>query len=155
MVEVMGRGAAFLTGGGEMGALIRAHDWASTPIGPVEAWPQTLVTLVKIMLGSAHPMFLTWGPEHTVLYNDGLIPILGNKHPSAIGRNHLVVWHETIDFLRPLFAEVFCGKSVHQENTVVHIQRGDYLEEATFTFSFNPVNGPKGTVDGAFCAIVE
>ena len=32
----------FLSGGGEAGARIRAFDWAATPLGPPEGWPQNL-----------------------------------------------------------------------------------------------------------------
>ena len=29
-------------GGGEIGELMRAIDWAATPLGPVDGWPQSL-----------------------------------------------------------------------------------------------------------------
>ncbi len=53
----------FLAGGGEMGALVRAHNWAATPLGPPESWPQSLRTTVRLMLNTRHPMFIWWGPE--------------------------------------------------------------------------------------------
>ena len=34
----------FLSGGGELGRLIRQHDWASTRLGPPSEWPQNLRT---------------------------------------------------------------------------------------------------------------
>src|SRR5215210_662174 len=54
---------------GETGALMQAHDWAATPVGPPEAWPSSLKTLVDVMLGANQPRFVAWGPEHTLLYN--------------------------------------------------------------------------------------
>jgi hypothetical protein len=52
--------ASFLSGGGEMGERIRAKDWASTPLGPVEQWPQSLKTIVRIMLTSRQPTRATY-----------------------------------------------------------------------------------------------
>ena len=76
----------FLEGGGEMGALMRAKDWASTPLGAVSAWPQSLRTAVSILLNSRYPMFIFWGPQLIKIYNDGYRPITGHKHPWALGR---------------------------------------------------------------------
>ncbi|CAN5527679.1 hypothetical protein BH09PSE5_BH09PSE5_32670 [soil metagenome] len=76
----------FLEGGGEAGALIRSHDWASTALGPVEGWPPSLRAFVFVMLQRPQPMCIVWGPERLVIYNDGFAPILGDKHPAALGR---------------------------------------------------------------------
>ena len=76
----------FLVGGGEMGALIRSKDWADTPLGPVEGWPRSLKTVVFLMLNSRYPMFVWWGRELTNLYNDAYIPMLGARHPEALGQ---------------------------------------------------------------------
>src|SRR5579884_811921 len=83
-----------LAGGGEMGALMRAFDWTSTPLGPVPAWPQALKTCVRLMLASRQPMWLGWGDQLTFLYNDAYRDILGGKHPSALGQPTAVVWRE-------------------------------------------------------------
>lgn len=61
--EVRQGAAALFDGPGEMRALCRAHDWAATPLGPVEGWPQILRTAAGLVLGSAFPMILLWGPE--------------------------------------------------------------------------------------------
>ena len=73
----------FLSGGGEMATLIRAHDWAATPLGEPAGWPSSLKTLVAVMLGSIQPMFVTWGSDRTLLYNDAYAEILAGKHPAA------------------------------------------------------------------------
>src|SRR5215217_591412 len=56
-------GPDFLTGGGEMGARMRAHDWSLSPLGPPATWPQSLRTVVSLLLTSRFPMFMAWGPE--------------------------------------------------------------------------------------------
>src|SRR5688500_20164150 len=74
-----------LAGGGNMGAMMRAFDWSTTPFGPVEQWPQSLRTAVSIMLESRFAMVVAWGPEFRFLYNDRYRPILGTKHPASLG----------------------------------------------------------------------
>ena len=69
-----------------MGALMRGHSWRDTAVGPEENWPQPLMTLVRAMLSSRQPMFITWGPERALLYNDAYAPMLGARHPAALGR---------------------------------------------------------------------
>ena len=49
---------AFLAGGGEMGERMRELDWSRTPLGPVEAWPQSLRSAVSICIGSRFPIVL-------------------------------------------------------------------------------------------------
>ena len=77
--------ADFLAGGGEMGERIRSKDWSTTPLGPVERWPQSLKTIVRIMLTSRQPIWIGWGPELIKLYNDPYKAIVGGKHPEALG----------------------------------------------------------------------
>jgi hypothetical protein len=73
--------AHFFTEHSETGALMRALDWPSSPLGSPESWALPLRTLVAVMLGSHQPMFVVWGPARTLLYNDAYAEILGRKHP--------------------------------------------------------------------------
>src|SRR3569623_282900 len=84
----------FLNGGGEMGARMRAHHWENTPFGPPEGWPQSLRSALSICLGSSFQIAIYWGPELALLYNDAWSPILGRKHPQALGRPGREVWPE-------------------------------------------------------------
>src|SRR5687768_13154484 len=101
-----GGAAVWLTGGGEMGQRIRGRDWASTPLGPVASWPQSLRSAVSILLPSKAQICLFWGPELIKLYNDAYIPVLGRKHPDVLGRPAREVWSEIWDVLGPLLAGV-------------------------------------------------
>jgi hypothetical protein len=79
----------FLWGGGEMGAQMRAKDWSSTPPGPPDQWPQSLKTVVRILLDSRYSMWMGWGPDLTFFYNDAYArDTLGKKHPWALGKPH-------------------------------------------------------------------
>ena len=94
-----------------MGALIRAHDWAATPLGSKEEWPQPLRTLIDLMLGARQPSYIVWGPELSSLYNDGYIPILVAKHPRVLGKSYPEVWPEIWDEYRPVIEATLAGEA--------------------------------------------
>ena len=83
----------------EMAALVRAFDWASTPLGPMEGWPESLKVAVGICLNSRFPMFVWWGPQLINIYNDGYIPMLGARHPAALGRPARDSWNDIWDIV--------------------------------------------------------
>ena len=145
----------FLAGGGATGALIRAHDWAATPLGPPAAWPQPLQTLVGVMLGAEQPMFVAWGPQRVLLFNDAYGPLLGRKQPHALGRPFFDVWPEVRDSLTPLFDRVAAGEPVRMDDISLVLERNGYPEEAHFAFSYTPVRDGDGAVAGLFCPCTE
>lgn len=88
-----------------MGALMRAKDWASTALGPVEGWPQSLRTAVSILLDSRFGMYIAWGPQFVQLYSDGYRPILGStKHPAALEIGTSELFAESWDIIGPMYA---------------------------------------------------
>ena len=76
---------AFLSGGGEMGARIRAFDWESTPLGPPARWPTPLQVVVRILLASREPLAVWWGGGTTLLYNDACRDLIGAPPPDIGG----------------------------------------------------------------------
>ena len=137
-------------GGGEMGERMRAVDWSTTVLGPLEQWPQSLRACVRIMLGSGIPMLISWGPDYTMLYNDAYGVVVGTKHPGALGRGCREVLAEAWDFIGPLFDTVFTqGQPI---STLTHqlftFHRKNYLEECYFAFSFSPIPDDDGHVGG-------
>jgi hypothetical protein len=133
------------------------HDWASAPIGPVEAWPQSLRTAVSILLNSKYPMFIGWGPELVFLYNDAYRPVLGaTKHPDSIGRPTREIWEEIWGTLGPLADRaVSQGEPTWSDDLVLMMNRYGYVEETYFTFSYSPIRDETGGVGGMFCACTE
>jgi hypothetical protein len=91
----------FLADGGQTGALMRAHDWSWSPLGSPESWPQSLRSVVGMLLNSKFPMLIAWGRELAMLYNDAYIEILGDKHPSALGARLEDVWARCGPRFRP------------------------------------------------------
>ena len=148
-------GSVFLTGGGEMGALIRAYDWAGTPLGRPAKWPVELKTLVGLMLSSPQPMFIGWGAYRTWLYNDGFTPILGDKHPAALGQPAVEVWAEARASLEPMFDRVFAGEPFYMEDFSLLLERNGKLAAAHFSFSYTPVRDRHGAVAGLFGSCIE
>lgn len=118
-----------------MAALIGAYDWARTPLGAIEGWPQSLQTAVDIMLGSGHAMQLAWGPQRTVLYNDAYAPMLGDRHPGALGLPFREAWPEIWNDIEPLVARVFCGETVRFEQMPLIMTRHGYPEDTWWNFS--------------------
>jgi signal transduction histidine kinase len=147
---------AFLEGGGEMGALIRAKDWSATPLGAVDGWPQSLCSALSICLGSRFPIVIYWGPACVVLYNDAYAEILGKKHPWALGRPCREVWSEIWNVIAPMLDGVLAtGDATWSEDQLLILERRGYQEECYFSFSFSPVRGTNGRVDGIFTAVIE
>ena len=137
-------------GDSDMAARMRAFDWSQTDLGPVEQWSQSLRAGVRIMLGSGHPMLISWGRDYTMLYNDAYGVVVGSKHPGAIGRSCREVLAEAWDFIGPRFDAVYQGgQSIstlsHQMFT---FHRRGYLEECYFAFSYSPVPDDDGEVGG-------
>ena len=114
-----------------------------------------MATLVGVLLEAGQPMFLAWGSERTLIYNDAYALLLGEKHPAALGRPFLEVWSEVATDLNPLFDQVFAGQPVHMDDIALDLDRGNGLAEAHFAFSYTPIRDHDGSVVGLFCPCVE
>ena len=145
----------FVTGGGAVGALMRAHDWSTSPLGSPETWPQPLRTTVALLLESRFPMFVAWGPELGFLYNDSYAEILGAKHPGALGRRFYEIWSEIWPDISPLIDAAMAGQATYREDWPLVLNRRGYDEQTWFTFSYSPLRDETGKVAGMFCAVSE
>jgi PAS domain S-box-containing protein len=147
---------AFLTGGGEMGQLIRAFDWSTTAIGTPDTWPQSLRIAVRIMLDCPFGMYIAWGNDYIQMYNDGYRPILGaTKHPQALGISTPKSFAEIWPTIGPMFEGVMQGKPVGLTDFVVHLDRNGFLEECVFDFSYSPIRLEDGKVGGVLTTVIE
>jgi two-component sensor histidine kinase len=146
------RTSDFLTGGGELGAAMRAFDWASTPLGPPDSWPQTLRTCLRIILASRQPMWVWWGRDLIHFYNDAYLPIIGDKHPRALGQPARAVWAEIWDQIAARADAAMAGESSYSEAEMLLLHRGGQPEERYYTFSFSPVPEEDGRIGGIVCA---
>ncbi|MCW5849695.1 MAG: response regulator [Anaerolineae bacterium] len=149
--------ADFLAGGGEMSELIRAKDWAQTPLGSIDTWPQSLRTTVSVCLNSRFPILLWWGQDLIQLYNDAYRPMLGaTKHPLALGSAGRVIWPEIWHIIGPMLAGVMeRGEATWSDDLLLVLERNGYPEECYFTFSYSPIRDESGGVGGVFTAVHE
>jgi PAS domain S-box-containing protein len=145
----------FLQGGGEMGARMRSHDWSASPLGDPQIWPQSLRTLVRVMLNAQQPMFIAWGPELAFLYNDAYAPLFGAKHPDALGRPFAEVWSDIWSQIKPLADDTLTGRPSWHQDLLIPMQRHGYLEEAYFSFSYTPAWDEDDRIAGMFGAVIE
>jgi hypothetical protein len=90
-----------LAGDSEMSERIYAFDWSKTAIGPVEGWSPALRMMVRFLLANRFPLLLWWGPDYVSIYNDAYRPILGTKHPWALGQPLRECWQEIWHILQP------------------------------------------------------
>ncbi len=144
----------FMDGGGAMGALTRNTDWSASPLGLPQDWPQSLKVIVGVMLSASQPMFVAWGEEQLMLYNDGYTEILGGHHP-ALGQPFARVWSEIIDDVGPIMARAYAGEPTCMDDIDLVLQRHGRAEEAHFSFFYTPVRSEQGEVQGVFCACTE
>ncbi len=148
----------FLQDGGEMGHLTRNNDWAQTPLGSPDQWPQSLRTTVAMILSSKFPMFLWWGEDMIQFYNDAYRPSLGDngKHPIALGQNAADCWPEIWDIIYPLVQQVrTTGEATWSEDRLVPIYRNGKLEDVYWTFGYSPIRGDLDNIDGVLVVCTE
>jgi PAS domain S-box-containing protein len=132
----------FLRGGGEMGALMRVHDWSHSSLGYPRTWPQPLRTAVRLLLNTGHPMYIWWGEDGACLYNDAYRRSIGpERHPGSLGRPAREVWDEIWDIIGPQIEQVMSGRgATWNENQLVPITRNGRREDVYWTYSYGPID---------------
>ncbi|MDB5460824.1 MAG: sensory box protein [Caulobacteraceae bacterium] len=135
---------------------MRGHPWASTPLGPPQCWPEGLKVALRMMLASRFEMWLGWGEDMHFFYNDAYIPTLGVKHPGAIGRPTREVWGEVYDDMKGRFDAVLRdGEATWDKALRLLLERNGYPEETYHTFSYSPLRGASGAIEGLMCVVSE
>lgn len=142
---------AFLIGGGETGALIRDHDWTSSPLGTPDTWPQALCSALELMLNSPESMYLVWGPELTFFYNDAYRPIFGPRLPGALGQPLAVLWADAWEAVRAPLMQAMQGQAVRFVDVPIEMARHGEPEQTWWSYSFSPLRDDAGQIAGALC----
>ncbi len=133
-----------------------AVDWAATPLGPVADWSPVLRNAVDLALGTRFPVTLLWGPELALVYNAAYVELIGGKHPRALGRPAHEVFPEAWDQIGPLLKAVYAGDgATWVVDELVPMHRSGFLEDCWFTFSYSPVRGPGGVIEGVMDIAAE
>ncbi|MDF3980565.1 ATP-binding protein [Luteibacter sp. PPL201] len=139
----------FLTGGGVMGAKMRAHDWSAHPLGPPEGWPPALRTMVSMVLNTSLLGTLLWGPEMRLIYNDAYAPALGHREPMSLGEPLRVVWSDIWDRLAPTFVPVMeTGVPVFAKRFFLPMERDGAMVTTYWDYSVSPIRDEDGVIVG-------
>src|ERR1700729_2365669 len=147
----------FLTHAGQVGDDLLEVDWAATPLGPIEAWPNALTTVVRVLLTSRFAMWMAWGADLTFLCNDAYRrDTLGQKYPWALGRPAREVWAEIWPEIGPRIETVLrTGEATWDEGLMLLLERSGYPEETYHTFSYSPLPDDDGAIAGMLCVVSE
>ncbi|PZF88173.1 SpoIIE family protein phosphatase [Micromonospora endophytica] len=148
--------AAAFAGGGEMGALLRDHDWSTSPLGTPDRWPTALANAMSTMLASKAQIAMFWGEEFRAFYNDAYRPTIGDKHPAVLGQPAREHWVETWDVLGPLLAGVLRnGESYQAQDRHFLLNRHGFVEDVYFDVSYDPIRDADGSISGVLCVCSE
>ncbi len=144
--------STFFGGGPSVEEAILDIDWSTTQLGHPSAWPQSLRSIVALILASGKPMFIVWGPARTLLYNDAYISLLGTKHPGALGVPFFSVWPDAQGDLAPLFDRLFGGTVIELDDISISFDRDEEgSPQAHFALSYTPIRDHGNTIVGLLC----
>ena len=141
--------------GGDNGLLVRSAGFEAAGLGPVASWPPALRPFVELVLASPQAMFVAWGPELALIYNDAYAEILADRHPAGLGRPIAEVWSDIWPQVRPIVQRTLAGEALLYDTLFLPIQRGGAVAETWCTFSYTPVREADGQVAGLVCNILE
>lgn len=145
----------FLAGCGASGEEIRSFDWGATSLGPIEGWPISLKTTVSLVLSSKQPMCFWWGRDLLKFYNDAYVPMLGQRAGKALGRPFKEVWADVWDDILPFVRSALSGEATWMEDMPLTMLRNGYPEQTYWTFSYSPLYGDGGAVEGLLNIVTE
>ncbi|RUP00538.1 ATP-binding protein [Hyphomicrobium sp.] len=148
-------GGVFL-GEGELAQRMRQFDWSSTELGSPDTWPDSLKSVIRMLLTTRYQMWMAWGPSLTFFCNDAYRPTLGVKFPWALGQPASKVWSEIWPDIDPLIQHVMTtGEATYSEKMLLFLERSGFAEETYHTFSYSPLFGDNGKIAGMLCVVVE
>ena len=143
----MASSKSFLAGGGQLGDIISAFDWAKTPLAAIETWPTSIKTTVALILRSPVPIVTLWGEQGTMIYND-YSGFAGGRHPSLLGSAVRDGWPEVADFNDNVMRVVLAGGTLSYQNQELTLLRSGAPEQVWMNLDYSPVIGEDGTPIG-------
>ena len=148
-------GADFLKSPGEMAGLIRAFDWTTTPLGPIDAWPQSLRTATGLLISSPVPIVMLWGPTGVMIYNDAYSIFAGGRHPQLLGSNVVEGWPEVADFNTNVMKVGLAGGTLAYKDQELTLHRNGGPEQVWMDLDYWPVPGEDGKPAGVIATVLE
>jgi PAS domain S-box-containing protein len=156
-VELLSSGSLedFFPGQSEMARRMREYDWSTTALGDPCDWPEALKIPLRMLLTSRFEMWLGWGDDLLFFYNDAYIPTLGIKHPDMLAKPFREVWAEVYDDVADQVEKVRTGEATWNSALLLLLERSGHPEETYHSFSYSPLYGVGGNVEGLLCIVSE
>ena len=145
----------WLVSGGSCGEMIREKDWTQTPLGPVAGWSLEMRATVANVVNSPVAKVLIWGPQHILIYNDAYVPILGSRHPDAMGGAVETVLPEVWDWNRKVLDAGFRGELTRSRDVPMTLEHDGQTRDFVFDLAYTPVYESDGSVGGVLCTVVD
>ncbi|TCK31541.1 PAS domain S-box-containing protein [Ancylobacter aquaticus] len=153
--SVVASDRAIAAGGGALARRIAGYDWASTPIGPIEAWPSSLRNTVNLMLASPVPLVLLWGEHGVMIYNDAYSVFAGGRDSRLLGSNVREGWAEVADFNDNVMRVGLAGGTLSYRDLPLTLHRDGHPEQVWLNLDYSPVAGDDGNPAGVIAVVVE
>ena len=148
-------GADFLKCSGEMADRIRAFEWASTPLGPIEVWPQSLKTATGLVIAAPVPIVMLWGEQGVMIYNDAYSVFASGRHPRLLGCNVREGWPEIAEFNDNVMKVGLAGGTLAYKDQELTLHRTGRPEQVWMDLDYWPVPGDDGEPAGVIATVVE
>ncbi|WP_122284110.1 PAS domain-containing protein [Pseudomonas syringae group genomosp. 3] len=138
-----------------MGRLIRETDWSTSALGPKQAWPTALLSSLNLMLSCPDSMYLLWGADFTLFFNDAYRQVLPVSAHQAQGQPIAAVWGDAWEAVRPLAEQALAGHSCRSDDIQRVLVRDGKSEQTWWSLSYSPLYGDSGLIEGVFCRVNE
>jgi signal transduction histidine kinase/ActR/RegA family two-component response regulator len=154
-MEAATRDFHLLGSAGAVRAGYHLHDWSGSPLGAPASWDPALRSAASLILESAFPMYIAWGPQLTMLYNAAYIPLLDGRHPSSLGAPLLDVWPDQWPAMKTMAERALSGHSTYGEDVPRTFRRDGKPYRGWLTLAYSPLRDSAGLVRGFLCVISE
>jgi PAS domain S-box-containing protein len=134
---------------------VREHAWGTTPLGPIETWPQSLKTIIEVVISSGFAKVALWGRDLVQIYNDAYRDLIISKHPGALGQPIRETWPEYWPSGAELIDRVWAGETVRHADAHHSVVRGGGAQDAWFEMSYSPLRNEAGAVAGVLLSLLE
>ena len=129
-----------IVGQGEMARLVRAYNWTSTSLGPVDHWSKERVAIVNLILSCPTPARTLWGPDLVLIFNDSYRSIPGRRHPDAIGKPAREVFKEEWHVVGPLLDHAYAtGETFYFDKRRLPIDTGEGVRDFYLDCTYSPI----------------
>lgn len=138
-----------------MAVLIRTFDWTSTPLGPLERRPQSLRSVVALLLRSAIPIVLLWGTDGVMIYNDAYSVFAGRRHPRLLGSKVREGWPEVAAFNDNVMTVGLAGGTLAYKDQELTLYRTGRAEQVWMNLDYSPVLDDSNRPAGVIAIVIE